>query len=180
MVAVSLKYDRRGLDAPPPPTTPFDYLGLAIPVYAMVQKWRNRSEFALLMSNLLGAGLGMIKSLEICARALPNGVFRKSVLKCRKRIEKEGLSMAECFSGDRALWPAEWIAAMEVAYESGEEDTILRRLGTAARESYVRAVKAAGVVFARLMYLAVSLYIVYQIIQLAKGYVGVINEAIGG
>ena len=154
----------RELSAPPPPATIIDRLLLSLPIFAMVQRWRNRSEFAATMSTLLGAGLGMLAALEVVARSLPNGVYRMQIVSARERIEAQGISLAEALPRGR-FWPAEWLASLEAAYMAGEEERVLGRLGEDGRERYLSAVKTAGFWFAFIVYMAVLGYLALTVVQ---------------
>lgn len=173
-------YAKRGLDGTPPPSTPLSYLSLSVPIYAYLQKCRNRSEFSNLMASLLNAGLGIVRSLAICGRALPNGVYRKAVARYSERTKAEGGALFQYMAKDKVLWPFEWIPALEVAYESGKEDEVLARLAAASRESYMRAVKTAAAAFTKLIYVGISIMIIIQIFKLAGAYLGALEGAMGG
>jgi type II secretory pathway component PulF len=176
---IARQYAGRGLDGPPPPAMPWDYPMLKVPVLAMVQRWRNLSEFASLMADLLGAGLGTLNSLKVCAKALPNGVYRNHVLKVQRRVEAEGISIAEALPRSD-LWPMDWVESLRVGHETGEEETVCRRLGEHGRERYLNAVRAAGTAFGWLAYGGVSLYLIYQIFSLAVPAARQMNDMMDG
>jgi len=151
----------------PPAAGMVDRLGLALPVWGLVERRRNQSEFGLLMGNLLSAGISLIDALRLAAIALPNGVYRQQIAVCREAVIAGG-TLSEALS-TAGRWPPTWIASLEVGEVSGELDTALRRLGEQAHEGYVRAVRALGTWLPRLIYALVSLYIIYLIFQLWGG-----------
>ena len=153
------------ITAAPPPATVVDQWLLRLPLTRGIERKRNLSEFAMLMSNLLSAGVGLIDALAITARALPNGVYREHVVAVGKVVMRGG-KMSEGMRGARGVWPDEWIDALEVGEATGEEDRVLDRLAQSMRESYIATIQAWGTWLPRVVYVAVSAYVVVQILSM--------------
>ena len=160
----------------PPPATVGDRLLCALPVFSMLQKHRNLSEFALLMANLLQAGLGLVDSLRTSACSLPNGVYRKKVAALADRVARS-VPLIEAM--DRRQWPADWMAMLEVGEQTGEPDKVFARLGEYSAERYVEAVEAAGRWLPRIAYALVALFIVYHIMMMWSSMAQMLREATG-
>jgi type II secretory pathway component PulF len=163
----------RAVDRPPPPTLG-DRLLLALPLTASLQRLRNLSEFALLMSNLLGAGIMTVEALKLAARSLPNGIYRRRIYRVAEQVES-GTPLGQCLTGRG--WPIEWSAMMEVADQTGEPDKLFERLGRFTSERYVSAVERVGSVVPKLIYAVIALYIAYQIVTMWAGLAGQIDAA---
>ena len=160
----------------PPPATVGDRLLCALPVFSMLQKHRNLSEFALLMANLLQAGLGLVDSLRISARSLPNGLYRKKVAALADRVARSS-PLIEAM--DRRQWPADWMAMLEVAEQTGEPDKVFARLGEYSAERYAEAVEAAGRWLSRLVYVLVAMFIIYHILMMWSSSGQMLRKATG-
>lgn len=151
-------------DQTPPPATPIDTVLLTVPLCRGVERKRNLSEFAMLMFNLLAAGMGLIDALRTTARALPNGLYRLETLRLVADIA-EGSNTSRAMQQSH-LWPREWIDALEVGETTGGEDTVLARLGESMRESYMNTIRAWAQWLPRVVYAIVALYVVFQILSM--------------
>jgi type II secretory pathway component PulF len=172
------EWARRPADAPPPPPTGFDRLLLAVPVVRGVERWRNLSAFGSVVSTLLEAGVGILDALHTALPAMPNGVYRKEVDRCRAKV-REGRPLSEGLQSG-SLWPPEWVQGIEVGEESGNLDDVLSRLAGQARERYVEAVEAAGAWVPRILYALVAIFIIYQIFRIVRQIAELYSGLAGG
>lgn len=158
------EWGQRSADEPAPPPTGFDRLLLGLPVVRGVERWRNLSEFGSVVSTLLSAGIGILDALEIVLPALPNGVYRRQIVRCRERV-REGEPLSEGLT-DGSLWPPEWQQGLAIGDESGNTDEVLAKLAEQARQRYIEAVEAAGAWVPRILYAMVAIFIIYQIFKI--------------
>ena len=158
-------------DSPPPPSTTFDRLLYRIPVFAHVERWRNLSEAAAILANMLSAGVGPIQALHTTARSLPNGVYRKQCQHAAQHLEN-GTPLYE--SLDRAVVvPAHWVTTLEVANTAGAEPEALEKLANEARERYLTAIRRASSFVTKAVYALVAMFVVYHIFKIFMGIAGV-------
>lgn len=156
---------KRGLDAVSLAGSPFDLLLLALPVVAAVERVRNRAVVATTLGMATQAGLLLLDALDLTESVTPNGVYRRAVRKMSKNVHTGG-NISEVMTG--RLWPVEWRAMVEVGQTSGKLDEALVRLGKHAGDTYAAAIKQAGRWLPRLVYAAVMVYIILQMIPLLQ------------
>ena len=124
---------------------------------------KNLSDFGLLMSNLLGAGVRLLDALPMTAAALPEGEYRDAVNEAHRRVTS-GQPLSEAMRS--GPWPEEWLSAITVGEVGGNEDVVLGRLGESARLDYLDAVRAWGKWMPKAVYAVVALYIAVQVIRM--------------
>jgi type II secretory pathway component PulF len=177
------QWSRRPIHAPPPPPMPDDWLLLHLPLVRGMEHWRNRSTFAGLMAASLSAGITMVESLRLTARAMPNGVYRQAVDRHARDILK-GLPLAQCMarwrgSGRFGGWPDSWIALVEVGEISGKLDETMDRLADQAYDNYLGAIAAFSAWVPRIVYAVVSIYLIQQILALWAQMYGPLFQMLG-
>jgi type II secretory pathway component PulF len=158
-----------------PPGTWLDRLLLAIPVVRSVEKSKNLAELATYLSNLISAGVVMSQSLETCARALSNGVYREAVQRCARLITT-GNNLAAGLT-DEKLWPREYVQAVDVGEKTGKLDETLARMANIYRDNYLRAVDQFAEWIPRVIYGIVCLFIIYGIYSMMISVSQLYNSA---
>ena len=138
-----------------------DRLLLILPLLRALERNRNVGDCAMLLAQLIGAGLLLSRALEICARTLPNGLYRADLWLSAQRV-RGGRSLFEALpTGER--WPREFAAAVAVGEKAGALDAACARLGGQAHERYTAAVEEFGRWLPRFLYALVALYVIVQI-----------------
>ncbi|MBI3828963.1 MAG: type II secretion system F family protein [Planctomycetes bacterium] len=134
---------------------------LQLPLVGHVEALRNQSAFAALLGQLIGAGVLLSDALNLCARVLPNGVYREELARLRD-IVRGGRPMS---SGMQAgsLWPIEVVAAIATAEHAGALEESLARLGRQLRERYTLAVELLADWLPRCAYALVVLFVLFNI-----------------
>lgn len=173
-MARTREWGRRSADQPAPPATAFDRALLSLPVVSGVERWRNLSEFGSVVSVLLSAGVGILDALHIVLPAMPNGVYRQQVVRCRQRV-REGEPLSEGLSGE-SLWPEEWVQGIAIGDETGNTDEVLGKLAEQARQRYLEAVETLGAWTPRILYAMIAVFVIYQIFKIVSQYAAMLNE----
>lgn len=145
--------------------SPIDRIWLSVPLAGHVEALRNLSLCCGMLSQLIGAGILLSDALDLCARALPNGVYREELARLRD-IVRGGRPMS---SGMQAgsLWPIEVVAAVATAEQAGALEESLARLGRQLRERYTAAVELFADWLPRFAYALVVLFVLFNIFALA-------------
>jgi type IV pilus assembly protein PilC len=159
-------------DGRPGPPGTLDHVLLAIPLAAEIERSRSMAEFASVLANLLKSGVRIDHALEITARVVRNGVYRRDVARFAETTQR-GTPLSSALSAcDASLWPPEFVSAVVVGEQAGALDETLARLAESARERYVRAIDHIGEWTPKLMYALVALYVIYIIFSLYSGLYG--------
>ena len=151
----------------PAPPSKLDNLLLSLPIAGEIEKQRNLSEFASLLSVLLGAGVHITEALEICAHAIGNGVYREEAAQCVAAVKK-GNSIGSTLVPGK-LWPKEFIGALQIGEKSGTMDDVLARLSKNARERYTAAISMLADWLPRMAYGVVACFMIYNIFKMVGG-----------
>jgi type II secretory pathway component PulF len=153
-----------------------DAILLAIPLLSRIEKARCLSEFASVLSILVGAGTSISIALEICARAATNTLYRDEILRCME-IVKTGNPLSSAMRAG-AYWPHEFIAAVNVGEQTGTLDESLKRLGKQLRDRYTDAVEQLAAWIPRILYGLVALFVIVQIALLVLGLAAAYNSVL--
>lgn len=150
-----------GSGSEPAPPTPLDRAMLALPLAGKVERLRNLSDFAGLLSLLIGAGVPISEAIEICARSLPNGVYREEVERLRGLV-REGRPLSDGLA-QGPLWPMEFVMVLKTAEVSGDWERAFARLAADMRERYTFAIEQFAEWLPRFVYAIVCLFVISQI-----------------
>jgi len=153
-----------------------DALLLEIPLLSRLEKARCLSDFASVLSILIAAGTSISVAIEVCARAASNSLYRADLLRCAT-IVKGGNPLSSAMRPG-ALWPQEFIAAIEVGEKSGTLDTSLARLGKQLRERYSDSVEQLAAWLPRILYGVVALFVIVQIALLVLAIAGMYSSVL--
>ncbi|GAB4145123.1 MAG: type II secretion system F family protein [Planctomycetaceae bacterium] len=120
-------------------------------------------------------GMPIAQSLETSLRATNNGAFQAASPQICQMVNS-GTTLTKALSASR-LFPADFLAMVEVAEESGTVPEALDRLSPQfadqARRSLARLTSALGWV----IWSCVAIFIIFLIFRIAFFYVGMINNA---
>ncbi|HEY3320352.1 MAG TPA: type II secretion system F family protein [Planctomycetota bacterium] len=155
-------------------TAGMDQFLLSLPVVGPFERVRARSQVATLLGQLLGAGLGVQVSLEICARAVRSETYRQDVLRCAEIVGR-GRPLSDALKPG-PLWPAEFAGAVAIGEKSGSLDETLARIGRAETERMERAAEAMADWIPRLIYALIALYVIWQIAMLVMNVAGLYQQ----
>ena len=153
-----------------------DALLLEIPLLSRLEKSRCLSDFASVLSILISAGTSISIALEVCARAASNSLYRADIE--RFAIIVKGGNPLSSAMRTGALWPHEFIAAIEVGEKSGTLDASLARLGKQLRERYSDSVEQLAAWLPRILYGLVALFVIIQIAMLVMQIAGIYNSVL--
>ncbi|MCH7828740.1 type II secretion system F family protein [Patescibacteria group bacterium] len=104
-----------------------DTLVLRTPIVGPIVKKVNTAFFARTMSSLIGAGIPMVRALEVTATVLGNTHFRKVLLKGAEEMRK-GVKLSEVLSQHTNLYPIVVVQMVEVGEETGQTAELLAKL----------------------------------------------------
>jgi type II secretory pathway component PulF len=111
----------------------------------------------------LAAGVPINRALETCARCLPNGHYRAAVTEVLNQV-KNGRPLSKTLG---ELFPHEFVATVAIGEKAGALDTSLKRYAAQARENYARAVQELTAWLQRGLYVAVVVFVLFNIARLA-------------
>jgi len=104
-----------------------DTVVLKIPILSgMIQK-ANSALMTRTLSSLLGAGVPIVRALEICSRVVGNVHFQKSLRESAEEVKK-GAKLSHVLKNYGSLYPLVVVQMIEVGEETGETTTILLKL----------------------------------------------------
>lgn len=101
----------------------FDTLVLKIPAIKSIMMKIAVSNFTRTFSSLIGAGVSVVKALEVAANATGNAVYRQSLMTAIDGV-KNGKQLSEVLSEDK-LWPEIVGQMLAVGEETGSTDSVL-------------------------------------------------------
>lgn len=107
--------------------TLLDGLMLRIPFVATLIGKINSAFFARTLSSLIGAGIPIVKSLEITSTVLGNKYFQEAVLHAAEEVRK-GAKLSQSLKGSGKLYPLVVLQMLEVGEETGQTGEILAKL----------------------------------------------------
>lgn len=104
-----------------------DTVLLKTPIVGPVVKKVNTALLARTMSSLIGAGIPMVRSLEVTATVLQNMHFKKVLMEGAKEIRK-GVKLSEVLGRHTNLYPVVVVQMVEVGEETGQTADLLAKL----------------------------------------------------
>lgn len=151
---------RRGIASP----SVLDRVLLNLPLAGRLERLRNQSLCASLLAQLLDAGVLLSQALELCARVLPNGVYREELARLATHVRKgEPLGTALRANG---LWRDEFSTLVHTGEAAGRLDENLRRHGVQLREQYAFEIGQFAAWLPRLIYALVVAFILLNLLRL--------------
>lgn len=117
----------------------------------------------------LDAGVNVIESLQVAARASQSGLLYRLAQRGIERL-RDGQSLADALSGGRGALPADAIDAIMVAEQSGDLHRALPRLQAEYEEEGLRRLRSAAAWMPKILYSVVVIYLGYSAISAYLGY----------
>lgn len=105
----------------------FDGLMLRMPLFSPLVRKINSAFFARTLSSLIGAGIPIVKSLQITSTVLDNGYFRKALEDATEQVGK-GAKLSQSLKSSGKLYPLVVLQMLEVGEETGQTGEILAKL----------------------------------------------------
>jgi type IV pilus assembly protein PilC len=115
-----------------------DTVLLRIPVISSLVKEENCAILVRSLSSLLGAGVSLIKALEVTSGTVGNFYFRKAITDSVEKIKK-GEKLSETLTPYKNIFPFGAIEMMEVGEETGKTATVLKTLADFYEEEVITA-----------------------------------------
>ena len=117
----------------------FDKFKLNIPVFGKLFKMTYLARFARSISNLMGSGVPIVKTLEITGTAVGNEVYKRRIMLTTEDI-KQGIPLAENLT-DPKLFPPMLVNMTEVGEKTAQLDTIMMKVADYYEEDVSTSVK---------------------------------------
>lgn len=128
------------------------------------------SRFCSTYNMQLDAGVNVMDSLSEASRASRSGLIHLAVKRALPELRR-GAQAGEQLARTPAAFPKDMLSAIIVAEETGRLDQTLTRLAEEYRAEGFRRIDIAAEWIPRLIYLSIVLYLGWQIVMLAAGYV---------
>lgn len=104
-----------------------DTVLLRAPIVGPIVKKVNTAFFARTMSSLIGAGIPIVRSLEVTATVLPNVHFKKVLRKGAQEMRK-GVKLSDVLGSYTDLYPLVLVQMIQVGEETGQTSDLLAKL----------------------------------------------------
>lgn len=105
----------------------FDGLILRIPLFSPLVQKINSAFFARTLSSLIGAGIPIVKALEITSTVLSNKYFQRALGEAAEEVRK-GAKLSQSLKKSGKLYPLVVLQMLEVGEETGQTGEILGKL----------------------------------------------------
>jgi type IV pilus assembly protein PilC len=147
---------------------------LRVPVVGPCVQAAALSRFCLALRLTLDSSLSIGKALKLSLTATGNGAFQRQADRIVKRLKK-GEELVKAIGKD-SVFPAEFIATLNVGEESGQIPEVMARQAEHYREETARRAKALTRMLAGGIYALVAIFVIVAIFLMASVYL----QAIGG
>ena len=117
----------------------WDKLKINIPVFGKLFKMTYLSRFARSISNLMGSGVPIVKTLDITSTAVGNEVYKRRIFLSTEDI-KQGIPLAENLS-DHKLFPPMLVNMVEVGEKTAQLDAIMAKVADYYEEDVATTVQ---------------------------------------
>lgn len=118
----------------------FDSLMMKLPLFGGIIIKGNLASFSRTLSTMLGAGVSLIDSLEICIDTIDNGVIANDIKEVRKKVI-EGKSITEPMS-KISYFPEMVVQMVRVGESTGNVDQMLEKVATVFENEVSELVEA--------------------------------------
>ncbi|MFH1643046.1 MAG: type II secretion system F family protein [Patescibacteria group bacterium] len=105
----------------------FDLMFLKLPIISPVVKKTNAAVTVRTLSSLIGAGVPIVRSIEIVAGVVSNVFFKEAMNEAVQRV-REGVDLSSVLGDYENLYPNNVIQMLKVGEETGETSKILSKL----------------------------------------------------
>lgn len=100
---------------------------LHAPLFSSLVQKINSAFFARTLSSLIGAGIPIVKSLEITSTVLDNRYFQKALVDAAEQVKK-GAKLSQSLKSSGKLYPLVVLQMLEVGEETGQTGEMLAKL----------------------------------------------------
>ena len=145
-----------------------DAMLLRLPMFGKMRRAFSLSRFCATFEMQLDAGINILDGFEAADRASQSGMIHAAVKTGLPKLRK-GMQPSQILAESNAF-PEEMVQAYTVAEETGELEEELKRLAMEYRAESFNRLEILTEWVARLLYLAVLLYVGYGIIDLYRTY----------
>ena len=118
----------------------WDLMILNLPIFGKIFQKGTLAKFAREFSNLMGSGVPIIKSIEICAYAVGNEVYKRRLLLTAEDM-KRGIPMAENLAESK-LFPKLLVNMIEVGEQTAQLETVTLKVASFYDEEIDTVVKS--------------------------------------
>lgn len=118
----------------------FDRIILRLPILSDLIKKANSARVIRILSALMGAGVSLMRSLEISAEMSSNIYFKNAILRAADGVRK-GMRLSDALSPYSDLYPPTVIQMLRVGEETGKTSEILEKLASFYEEEVARTTK---------------------------------------
>jgi type II secretory pathway component PulF len=145
-----------------------DAILLRLPLFGKMRRAFALSRFCATFEMQLDAGVNILDGLEAADKASQSGMIRAAVETGLPKL-RQGIQPSQLLAESNAF-PEDMVQAYSVAEETGELEHELKRLAEEYRAESFNRLEILAEWIARLLYLAVLLYVGYGIIDLYSTY----------
>lgn len=132
-----------------------DAVVLRLPVFGNIVKKINTAFFARTLSSLIGAGIPIVRSLEVTSTVLQNTKFQEVLLLASKEMRK-GTKLSEVLSRHTNLYPLVVVQMLEVGEETGQTSDLLAKLADFFEEEVATITKNLASIIEPLLMLIIG------------------------
>jgi type II secretory pathway component PulF len=151
---------------------------LRVPLFGKMRRAFALSRFCATFDMQLDAGVNVLDGLETAEKASQSGMIRAAVEAGLPKLRK-GIQPSQLLA-ESSAFPEDMVQAYAVAEETGELEQELKRLAEEYRAESFTRLEILAEWIARLLYLAVLLYVGYGIIDLYRTYLNAAIKMSGG
>jgi len=140
---------------------------LRIPFISGIVKSSNSAGLVRSVSSLIGAGVSLIRALEISAKTVGNHYFQDALLDAGKQIKK-GEKLSSALKPYQNLFPLGVIEMVEVGEETGKTSVILKKLADFYEQEAVNAIEKLTIIIEPVMIIVLGIsvgFFAFSIIQ---------------
>jgi general secretion pathway protein F/type IV pilus assembly protein PilC len=145
---------------------PVDRLAMALPMAGKVHRDFSLGRFFAALGALLNAGIAILEALPRAAAACGSALLANAA-RAAVPLLKQGESLTVIFAD---IVPPDALSILSTGQESGRLDDALARLERHFFEEGRRRLRTVAEWLPKLIYLAVVLWVAWQIIRMALGY----------
>ncbi len=141
----------------------------AVPFLGKIRRAFAVSRFCATYNMQLDAGVNVMDSLRAAGQASRSGLIRGAVRRALPEVRR-GEQAGEQLARSSSAFPSEMLSAFVVAEETGRLDQTLRRLAEEYQAEAFRRIQSASEWIPRLIYVAILVYLGWQVVRGYQGY----------
>jgi len=145
-----------------------------IPVFGGIRKALVSSRFAMVLSMQVNAGTGILSAFQRADDASGSKLFQIGCDRVVAMVRSgESLPVAVAEAG---CFPDEIVEAVQNADASGRLDTEMQRVSAVFQDRFTSGLEALAAWFPRLVYIGVMVFVAIKIFEVAKSYLGNVEQ----